>query len=35
MMNYHMAIDIGASSGRLIVGFIENQIIKTQENIQI
>ncbi|SPT69000.1 rhamnulokinase [Anaerobiospirillum thomasii] len=31
MMNYHMAIDIGASSGRLIVGFIENQIIKTQE----
>ena len=30
-MNYHLAIDIGASSGRHIVGWMENGELKTQE----
>lgn len=30
-MNYYSAIDIGASSGRHIVGWLENGILKTQE----
>ncbi|MDE6505451.1 MAG: rhamnulokinase [Clostridia bacterium] len=31
MKKYYLAIDIGASSGRHIVGWIENGILKTQE----
>ena len=30
-MTYHLAVDIGASSGRHILGWIENGIIKTEE----
>ena len=30
-MNYYLAIDIGASSGRHIVGWKENNEIKTEE----
>ena len=30
-MNYYLAIDIGASSGRHIVGWLENNEIKTDE----
>lgn len=30
-MNYYLAIDIGASSGRHIVGWLENNEIKTEE----
>lgn len=30
-MNYYLAIDIGASSGRHIVGWRENEEIKTEE----
>ena len=30
-MNYHLAIDIGASSGRHILGWIENGVMQTQE----
>ena len=30
-MNYHLAVDIGASSGRHIIGWIENGIINTKE----
>ncbi len=30
-MQYHLAIDIGASSGRHILGWIENGVIQTQE----
>lgn len=30
-MNYYLAIDIGASSGRHIVGWRENEEIKTDE----
>ena len=30
-MNYHLAIDIGASSGRHILGYIENGILKEEE----
>lgn len=30
-MNYYLAIDIGASSGRHIVGWLENNEIKTNE----
>ena len=29
--NYHLAIDIGASSGRHILGYEENGILKTEE----
>ena len=31
IMNYYLAIDIGASSGRHIVGWLENNEIKTEE----
>lgn len=31
MVNYYLAIDIGASSGRMILGFIDNQKIKIEE----
>lgn len=30
-MNYYLAIDIGASSGRHIVGWLEDGKLKTQE----
>lgn len=30
-MNYYIAIDIGASSGRHIVGWLENGKLKTEE----
>lgn len=30
-MTYYLAIDIGASSGRHIVGWLENNVIKTEE----
>ena len=30
-MNYYLAIDIGASSGRHIVGCLENGVLKTEE----
>ena len=30
-MNYYLAIDIGASSGRHIVGWLENGVLKTEE----
>lgn len=30
-MNYYLAIDIGASSGRLILGHVENGLIKCEE----
>ncbi|MEE1043704.1 MAG: rhamnulokinase, partial [Clostridia bacterium] len=30
-MTYHLAIDIGASSGRHIIGWIENEILCTEE----
>ena len=30
-MTYYLAIDIGASSGRHIVGWLENNEIKTDE----
>ena len=30
-MNYYMAIDIGASSGRHIVGWLEGGKLKTEE----
>lgn len=30
-MNYYLAIDIGASSGRHIVGWCENNEVKTEE----
>ncbi len=30
-MKYYLAIDIGASSGRHILGYIENSVIKTEE----
>ena len=32
-MNYHLAIDIGASSGRHILGYIEDSKIKLEENL--
>ena len=30
-MKYYLAIDIGASSGRHIVGFMENGELRTEE----
>ncbi len=30
-MTYHLAIDIGASSGRAIIGYIENDKLKLEE----
>ena len=30
-MNYYLAIDIGASSGRHIVGWLEKGVIQTKE----
>ena len=30
-MTYHLAIDIGASSGRTILGWVENKKLKLQE----
>ena len=30
-MNYYLAIDIGASRGRHIVGWLENGVLKTEE----
>ena len=30
-MKYYLAVDIGASSGRHVLGYIEDGVIKTQE----